>query len=101
MRLPVLRLLTLPFALPSPGGAILVMVLLSTRRRQKHAATSGAFFELFFLGYQRTKICIRGADQVGWIVGQAQFSRFDDLHSPLRVLHSLVYHSGRDGGSGH
>jgi len=69
MRLLALSLLTLPFALSVFSGALGVMVLLLARHRQKHAATSRAFFELYLLGYQRAKICIRGADQVGRIVG--------------------------------
>ena len=59
---PIRRGVTLPSALSSPRGALPVMVLLPPGYRQKHAATAGTLFELYPLGYQRTKICIRGAD---------------------------------------
>lgn len=68
VRLFVLSLFTLPFALPGFGGTLRIVVLLHPGAGQKRTATSRAFFELCLRGYQRAKIGIRSAYQVGRIV---------------------------------
>src|SRR5215211_6286335 len=101
MRSLVLRRVTLPLALPGPGGALRVMVFLPSGNWWKHTTTSGALLKLYPLRYQCTEVGIRGAHEVWRVVGQPQLSRFNDLHPPLGILQSPVYRSGCDGSGGH